>query len=94
MIALVIVVLLVVAIIIIAACVYDRVKYQSELGPPPSRKGSMRLVSWGRERKVYVGAGEGTEGGKEGRMEWGGKETAGRRMIERRKGRRGRGKEF
>ena len=45
--AIVIVVLLIVAIFIVGAFLYDRYKYQSELGPPPSRKGSMRLVRGG-----------------------------------------------
>ena len=56
-IAIVIVILLVVAIVIVAAILYDRFRYQSELGPPPSRKGSMRLVSLEEEENLRGGKG-------------------------------------
>lgn len=37
--------MLLVAVIIIIALLYDRLRYSSDIVPPPSRKGSMRLVN-------------------------------------------------
>lgn len=71
-IGLVIALLLLVAIVILAVFLYDRYKYQSEIGPPPSRKGSMRLVGLGacREEGAMLAwgvseGGERREGGRD-----------------------------
>ena len=44
--AVVVLVIALVAVIIVLVILYDRFRYNGELGPPPSRKGSVRLVSY------------------------------------------------
>ena len=44
-IAVIILVLLLIAVIIAGVLLYDRLRYSADIAPPPTRKGSMRLVN-------------------------------------------------
>ena len=50
-IAVIAVILALLGVIIASIILYGRCNYRSDIGPPPSRKGSMRLVSWSRGRQ-------------------------------------------
>ena len=49
-IAVIIIIILAVAIVVVVIFLCERWRYTAEIGPPPSRKGSMRLVRSGGGR--------------------------------------------
>jgi len=55
-IVIIIIVLILIAIAVVVCILCERWRYSAEIGPPPSRKGSMRLVS-GRDTRYVSGRG-------------------------------------